>query len=417
MPAHSITERRAIEALRAGVPNRDAVRALGCAQPKIEANFRDQLDLLESGTDGSHVPGILVAGGFGSGKSHLLEYLGHVGLERKFVCSRVVVSKETPFHDPVKLYRSAIESAAVPDRRGAALGEVALRLDMRNKPTKDFYDWVHDHGSGLHARYAATLHLFLHLRGDPEASDRIVRFWSGDDLGVGEIKRYLRSCGGAVSYKIDKIVKRDLALQRFRFASRLMIAAGYSGWIVMIDEVELIGRYSFMQRAKSYAELTRWMGKLEGYKCSGLVTVLAITDDFEEAVLRGKDDLDRIPNRLQAKGLDGLLAAQAEKGMHIIARERQRLDSPEHAMVQQTHDKLRSIYHAAYGWKPPPAEAVERLGTTSIREYIKGWITEWDLIRLYPDYRPKLVSVKLAPTYDEDSTLGVSPEEDTDQQV
>ncbi len=413
MPTTPVTERREIEALRAGVPNRDAVQALGCTQPKIEANFRHQLDLVKNGSDSSHVPGILVAGGFGSGKSHLLEYLGHMGLERKFVCSRVVISKETPFHDPVKLYRSAIDTAAVPQRLGAALDVVALQLDMRKKSTKDFFDWVHSRESGLNARFAATLHLFLHLRGDPEASDRIIRFWSGDNLDKAEINRYLKSCGEAASYKVDKIVKRDLALQRFRFASRLMIAAGYSGWIVMIDEVELIGRYSFLQRAKSYAELARWMGMLEGYKCSGLATVLAITDDFDAAVLHGKDDLDRIPTRLA----DRLLAAQAEKGMRIIEKERQPLHSPEPAMVQQTYDKLQSIYHAAYGWAPPLAQAVARLGSKSMREYIKGWITEWDLKRLYPDYQPKLIREKLAQTYDEDSTLGASSEEDTDQQV
>ncbi len=419
MPTTPVTERREIEALRAGVPNRDAVRALGCGQRDIEVKFGQQLDLVKTRSDSSHVPGVLVSGGFGSGKSHLLEYLGHIGHKRNFVCSRVVVSKETTFHDPVKLYRSAIESAVVPDKFGAALGEVALRLEMQKQPTAEFYHWVHDDGSGLNARFAATLHLFLHMHGDAEASDRIVRFWSGDDLGIADIKRYLRSCGGAVNYKIHKIIKRDLALQRFRFASRLMIAAGYSGWIIMIDEVELIGRYSFMQRAKSYAELARWMGKLEGYTCSGMATILAITDDFDEAVLRGKDDLDKIPNKLRAKGLDAdrLLAAQAEKGMRIIVQERNPLKPPEPAMVQQTHDKLRSIYRVAYDWSPPPAQAVERLGTTSMREYIKGWITEWDLKRRYPDYQPKLIREKLAPSYDEDSALGAASDEEPDQAV
>ena len=35
--------RRAIEALRAGVPSRDAVQALGCEQLAIEEQFRAQL--------------------------------------------------------------------------------------------------------------------------------------------------------------------------------------------------------------------------------------------------------------------------------------------------------------------------------------------------------------------------------------
>ena len=39
-----VEQRRAIEALRAGVPNRDAVRVLGCDQPRIEERFKKQLE-------------------------------------------------------------------------------------------------------------------------------------------------------------------------------------------------------------------------------------------------------------------------------------------------------------------------------------------------------------------------------------
>ena len=53
-------------------------------------------------------------------------------------------------------------------------------------------------------------------------------------------------------------------MQRFRFVPRLMAAAGYKGWIVLLDEVELIGRYSLLQRAKSYAEVARWVRGAEG---------------------------------------------------------------------------------------------------------------------------------------------------------
>jgi len=44
-----IQHRRAIEALRSGVPNRDAVLALGCKQPTIEEKFRAQLQAAKEG--------------------------------------------------------------------------------------------------------------------------------------------------------------------------------------------------------------------------------------------------------------------------------------------------------------------------------------------------------------------------------
>lgn len=71
-----VQARRAIEALRAGVPNRDAVLALGSAHPPIEEQFGRLLaEAKEQPTAPRSPAGFLIAGNFGTGKSHELEYL------------------------------------------------------------------------------------------------------------------------------------------------------------------------------------------------------------------------------------------------------------------------------------------------------------------------------------------------------
>jgi len=412
-----IKHRRAIEALRSGVPNRDAVLALGCTQPEIETKFRQQLqDAKQGAVDGLKTHGMLVAGDFGTGKSHLLEYLLHLALEENFVCSKVVISKETPLYDPVKLYRAAAEAAIVPGKRGAALTEIATKLNPKSDSYKDLYEWVNRPGADLNSRFAATLFLFECMSNDPELSNRIIRFWSGEQIGVAEIKKYLRACRETVTYKIDKILVKELALQRFKFASRLMVAAGYAGWVLLIDEVELIGCYSLMQRAKSYAELARWMGKLEGANFAGLTAVLAITTDFEEKILREREDLDKVPGKLRARASESdlLLASQAERGMRIIERERAPLKAPDSTVLEQTYEKVRSIHAKAYAWEPPPVSSVELLRATGtrMREYVKRWITEWDLKRLDPGYNPEIEGTELKPDYTEDPNLQVPSEEE-----
>ena len=412
-----IQHRRAIEALRSGVPNRDAVMALGCAQPDIEKKFRQQLQSAKQGVvDGSMTHGMLVAGDFGTGKSHLLEYLLHLALEENFVCSKVVISKETPLYDPVKLYRAAAEAAIVPGKRGDALTEIATKLNFNSQAYADLYQWVNRSGADLNSRFAATLFLFERMPNDPELSNRIIRFWSGEQIGVAEIKKYLRACRETVTYKIDKILVKELALQRFKFASRLMVAAGYAGWVLLVDEVELIGRYSLMQRAKSYAELACWMGKLEGANFAGLTAVLAITTDFEEKILQEREDLDKVPGKLRARAseTDLLLASQAERGMRIIQRERAPLKAPDSTVLEQTYEKVRSIHAGAYAWEPPPVSSVELLRATGtrMREYVKRWITEWDLKHLDPGYKPKIEVTELKPDYTEDPNLQVPSEEE-----
>ena len=86
LPAHldcdPIQARRAIEALRAGVPNRDAVRLLSTQQPQAEERFRRQLGALARDAAAERpTSGLLLAGDFGAGKSHLLEFLEHRGVE------------------------------------------------------------------------------------------------------------------------------------------------------------------------------------------------------------------------------------------------------------------------------------------------------------------------------------------------
>lgn len=414
-----VGQRRAIEALRAGVPNRDAVQALGCSQPEIEQRFREQLERArEEALKGRMTPGMLVEGGFGAGKSHLFEYLQHVALEQNFVCSKVVISKETPLYDPVKVYRSAIENAVVPKKRGAALTEIAMRLKFDSRAYGDLYEWVHKPGGHLNARFAAMLFLYQKMGNDPALRDQIIRFWSGDQIGVSEIKRYLKAVKEPATYKIDKIPVKELALQRFKFTARLILAAGYAGWVLLFDEVELIGRYSLAQRAKSYAEIARWIGKLEGWSFTGLTSVLAITDDFQAAVLSefGKDDLEKLPAKMRAKGTeaDMLLASQAERGMKILERDRIPLNVPDTATMAATQKKVRAIHAGAYEWDPPPLVADEGLRTTRMREHVKGWITEWDLKRLYPDHAVQLETTELRQEYGEDRNLTRSAEEESE---
>jgi hypothetical protein len=410
-----ILRRRAIEALRAGVPNRDAVSVLGTSQTDIERRFLEQLDITRElpGSE-SNPGGMLIGGGFGSGKSHLLEHLQHLALERQFVVSKVVVSKETPLHDPVKLFRAAIETAVVPDRQGNALMEIATGLRTESEAYVDLYRWVDDETAGLNSRFAATLYLFENLRfGDQEFTDLIVRFWGGDPMRVSDLRSKLREAGAASAYQLTSIKERDLALQRFRFVSRLIKTSGYAGWALLIDEVELIGRYTVLQRAKSYAELARFIRGMDDDPSAPITSVLAITDDFDRAVLSDKNDREEIPNRLRAKQtlVDDLLAGQATEGMQIIEREMVHLQPPSKEELERTYDRLRVIHGEAYGWQPPDVEGIERLPTNRIRQYVRAWINEWDLVRLDPQYKPDIEVLDVHLDYSEDKDLEAGSEE------
>jgi hypothetical protein len=399
--------RRAVEALRAGVPNRDAVQALGGGQPRIEARFLSLLErVADDVTKGTQTPGLLLAGDFGTGKSHLLEALEHAALQQGFVCSKVVVSKETPLHDPDKLYRAAVQTAVVPGRRGNALTEIAFALDFDSQRYRDLTAWAGQASSGLGSRFPASLFLFERTR-DEETRDRIISFWGGDPIDVRQFRAWLRDQGEAATYRLERVGKRDLPLQHFSFTSRLIAAAGYAGWVLLVDELELIAQYAFKSRARAYAELARWAGRLRGQRVPGLVAVFAITQDFTTLVLQQRNDLERVPGRLRVaeNDADNALADAAEVGMRLIERDRVPLSPPDVRGLDRLREQLRRLHALAYDWAPPALDTGERATSTSMRQYVRRWINEWDLLRLYPDYRPSTVAERLEIAYEEDPDL------------
>jgi hypothetical protein len=201
-----IARRRAVEALRSGVPSRDAVAALGSGQPEAEDRFTALVECAgEPRRPVAGAQGLLFGGGFGSGKSHLLTHLGHLAMSSGFVVSTVVISKETPLHDPVKVFRVAIESAHDLGRAHGVLADSAASLDPDTPRYAELTRWVNSPASGLDERFAATLFCHERLRGgevpgSDETVDALVRFWGGEPLRMTDLP-----CPAAASSRASRL--------------------------------------------------------------------------------------------------------------------------------------------------------------------------------------------------------------------
>jgi hypothetical protein len=401
--ARAVWARRAIEALRAGVPSRDAIAATGSGQSAIEDRFTTLCQHAAQARPG----GLLIGGGFGAGKSHLLGHLARLALDAGYTVSRVVISKETPLYDPAKVFAAAVESAVFADRPRPALVEAAAALDLEGREFAELVRWAAGSGSGLNERFAATLSLFAQAREQDAAwANTIIRFWSGDPIATVELRRRLKEIG-ELRPSLPPVSVRDLAEQRIRFAPRLLSAAGSAGWVILFDEVELIGRYSLLQRARAYAEIARWVRGEHGGPGTPLAAVLAMTDDYEAAVITGRRDGTVIPEKLHAKQTPeaDTLAAAATQGMRIIDREMQLLTPPDDAELRQAYERLKQLHGEVFGWNPPDVTGLERLGATRMRQYVRAWINEWDLRRLDAGYRPTTEIVDVSSDYREDADL------------
>jgi hypothetical protein len=411
----SIEARMAIEALRAGVPNRAAIRQMGTEQTGIEHAFEAALAAAWPDGGSARAAGIGMAGGFGAGKSHLLGYLAEVARQQGFVVSRVVVSKETPLSQPAQVLAAALRDAALPDRPDDPVSACIAVLRERPEALDALEAEVRDPASGFAPVFAACL--FLVRRGStaPDMLRRIARMWSGAKIGASALRTALSAAGAARMFSLRPVAAAEATEQLIRFVPLLFRAAGYAGWCILLDEIELIGRYTPLQRAQSYAWLGAWLGMNGKRRFPGTVTAYAITDDFVAAVINARQDAERLPGRLALKGrnADAELATSAIRHIERTVLQH-RLLPPTLDDLSACHDKVLRLYRTAYDWPAPPLPPPERTSSRTMRQYIKGWVTQWDMLRL-DRTEVVLLDDTIASNYSEDETLAEAPAPEDDE--
>ena len=397
MIAAKVRMLRAIEALRAGVPSRDVVSFFPPVQADIETRWEKSLAASSSGANGQ---GLLLEGDFGTGKTHWLEYMEHLALEANFICSTVVVNKETPLHDARKILAAAVDGARFRGGSGPALGEISHHYRAESAPgyTK-LFEWVH--GPDRDPRLALTLLLFERTR-DEETRERVLLEWAGTPMTVAEIKAGLRDAG--VTPPTVPKPRKDNALEKLEFVARLVRSAGYAGWALLLDETEMVSKYSLLQRGRSYANLALLLGATKQGP-AGLSCAATITKDYAGQVLYGrKNDMANLVAKMESSR-EAALAATALIGMRFIERSGVDLRPPGKELVDGLFDQCRKLYSEAYDWPAGPLPDRREYSTsTSMRQHMRWWINAWDLLRLYGRHGETIVD-NLVISYEEDADI------------
>jgi hypothetical protein len=291
----------------------------------------------------------------------------------------------------------------VPNLNDDAMTAVLSKLRPKSDAYGELVQWAEGAEAKLSPLFPGLLHLFPYPNTNPERIQQMARFFSGGKLSFANVRQWLREVGVVKLFPLKAIKQLDLIRQQLRFVPRLIAAAGYSGWVLLLDEVELIGRYSVLQRGRSYAELARWLGLDAEESVPGVLTVAAITDDFTSEVIGKRRDDEQVPLKLANRN-ERKTAERARLGIETLERKQVLLQSPNAALLEVSLNKIRGFYSDAYGWDVTAADVGEITAAKSMRQYIKSWITTWDLERLY-DSRPVIETVKVAPDYEENKDM------------
>lgn len=380
MIGETTADRRAIEALRAGVPNGDAVRALGSGQTEIIGAFDDVLANAAS-TEAADATGFVISGMFGSGKSHLVEELHQRALAANFVSSKIAISKETPLHLPAKVVSAVVNAMQAKDKPEGLLLDMVLGYKSDRQASWDFQKWCGSRNSGISIMFRSLLELRDAGVEDLGVVDLIVRYFSGETIPITMIRRAIIEYG--LNSPTDVVLAVDRPWQTIRFLSRFCQVSGYRGWAIFLDETELISKYGPISRARAYEQLGRWLGLRAGHRVSGTAVVATVINDFAYEILGNKGDRWHMRELLEEgrRPADIVGVPYAVDAIAAID-DAIRLQPMSPEQLTKAHDVLRDAHARAYGWDAPELE-IDFRRQQPMRLYVRRWINEWDLRRLY----------------------------------
>jgi len=141
--------------------------------------------------------------------------------------------------------------------------------------------------------------------------------------------------------------------------------------------------------------------------------VFTVTHDYASVVLEDRD-LVKIPEKLLAKGDEKSLfqCSLAVAGMQAMRSEPIALAQPNNDTLERTSMRLRALYETAYGYLPALEPGALVAGHKDMRVYVRRWINNWDLQRIYGDVELQTEEEEILTDYTEDKDFQIEEPED-----
>lgn len=373
--------RRTIEALRTGVPTREVAELLGSGQVQLESRYKELLAAKRRGTKIS-TNGFVCFGGFGTGKSHTLEVFSKIALDSNCVVSRATISNNLKLGSPLSITNALLSSTQTSRHQENGFESLLADALARKHNFSGFVSWLQSEvqNGQLSPGYIAIAKGLASTHYAAAAFDKIVDFLKGLAV-LPDLKRLLRH--GSIFPRGAERVNETT-----KFLSRLFMELGYSGWVVLFDELELIRLLGGkIARGKSYSELAHWMGFKEQRATNGLTVIGCMTAGYVQERIdwsnSGECELETIPARL-LDSKSAHLHTSAKFGMEVLqkwdADPVLHLTQPTKESLAQVQNVLRDVYENTYGIQVEPI-SIERSSGDPMRMHIRRWIISWDLKR------------------------------------
>ena len=329
--------RHVIEALRSGIPSRAVGQYFSEARPGIMKEISGHLDeTCETGKS----KGMIIAGKYGEGKTHLLNTVFSMAHSNNMVVSYLSLSKETPFDKLYLVYQKLVNNTFLPKRVQPGFTQILEKMTPGSPAANELLLYA--------AKHLETDKLYYLLRAYLNTEDLDEKFMlqadlEGDFIANVLLKQiYRRIYNERVKYNVN-FSKTKHCRDYFSFLSRLFRLMGYNGWVILIDETELIGRLSKKARLNAYRNMAQFL--LPDERREGIYTLFALGASYTEDVIETKHDYEN---------LEEIYPEQQEPVrtvLNLITRAQQ-LAPLTDSEIREVLKKIQVFHGRAYDWNP-----------------------------------------------------------------
>lgn len=337
--------REVIDALRRGTVPQRSLDAFAVGMQPFENTLDDELALVKSG--GSVFKA--VRGEYGSGKTFFARWMQERAKKAGFAVAEVQISEaETPLHRLETVYRRMIEHLAIADVDRGALRSVfdawfytleedvlasgAVRPDDAEGLLKNTNELLEQRLASISKSapmFSAALRAYREAsaRGESAAAEGLLAWISGQPNVASGIKKLANVKGdidhfGALSFLQGLlVVLRD---------------AGFSGLVVVLDEVETLQRVRGDVREKGLNALRQLIDEIDAGRFPGLYLMITGTPAFFDS----PQGVQRLPPLAQRLHVDFATDAKFDNPRAVQIRLRSfSVDS-----LVEVGSKVRAIY-------------------------------------------------------------------------
>ena len=334
---YDIEARHIIEALRSGIPSRAVGQYFSEARPKIMKEISGRLDMV---CDSHRSSGMVICGKYGEGKTHLLNTVFNLAHSNNMVVSYLSLSKETPMDKLYLVYQKVIQNTYLPKRQQPGFMHELEKISANSPIANEMLLYA--------AKHLETDKLYYLFRSYLNTEDSDEKFllqadMEGDFVANAPLKKiYRRIFGQPVKYNVNFTKTRHCG-DYFSFMSRLFTQMGYHGWVILIDETELMGRLGKKARLNAYRNMARFL--LPEFCPENTFSIFALSASYVEDVIEGKHEYENLEEVFPEE------PEPIRSVLDLLTKAPQLLPLTKEE-ISEVLCKIQDFHGKAYGWTP-----------------------------------------------------------------